>query len=287
MPIIDYLVLGNITHDKTPDGPRLGGTVSYSAVVAQALGLRVGVVTSAHPDDPTLPSLADVAVHLVPAASSTIFINRYNEKGDRTQVVEGQAKVLTLADIPPAWRDAPIVHLGPIAQELDDTLMPASFPGALVGVTPQGYMREWDEQGRVFPRPWRQAPEMLRQSVTILSDEDLGHSDALEAEYAAQAYCLVVTRGYNGATMYRAGQRYDFPAPAIAQLCHPTGAGDTFAAAFFAMLHRHPGQWEYAAEAAVIIASTYVETCLQEGVPTLEDMQTVLQKTRVQAVLNA
>ena len=43
---VDYLIIGHITRDLTPDGPHLGGTVTYSALMAQALGLRVGIVTS-------------------------------------------------------------------------------------------------------------------------------------------------------------------------------------------------------------------------------------------------
>ena len=37
----DYLLIGHIAHDVTPQGPRLGGTVSYGAYTAVALGLRV------------------------------------------------------------------------------------------------------------------------------------------------------------------------------------------------------------------------------------------------------
>ena len=44
---VDYLVIGHVAHDLTPQGPRLGGTVAYSALTAQALGLRVGIVTAA------------------------------------------------------------------------------------------------------------------------------------------------------------------------------------------------------------------------------------------------
>ena len=42
---IDYLVVGHLVRDLTPEGPRLGGTAAYSSLTAHALGLRVGVVT--------------------------------------------------------------------------------------------------------------------------------------------------------------------------------------------------------------------------------------------------
>ena len=36
---VDYLVIGHVAHDLTPDGWRLGGTAAYSALTAQALGM--------------------------------------------------------------------------------------------------------------------------------------------------------------------------------------------------------------------------------------------------------
>lgn len=285
MPAIDYLLIGHITQDQTPDGPRLGGTSSYAAAMAQALGLRVGIVTSANPDDSVLAALPDVPIHLIPAECSTIFVNTYDEKGNRQQVTKGQARTLTYDDIPGDWLTAPIIHLGPMARELDDSLHPRYFPDALVGITPQGYMRAWDDQGNIYPVEWAGMGDVIPHATIILSDEDLGHNAAWEAEYAALAQCLVVTRGYDGATLYRDGKRQDIPAPDIKVLCHPTGAGDTYAAAFFAMLHRHPGEWERATQAAVTIASTYVETCVGEGVPTPDAIHQVLRAARVQAVL--
>jgi len=281
---IDYLVLGHVAHDRTPAGPQLGGTAAYSAVVAQAMGLRAGIVTSAHPADPILAGLDGLAVHLIPAESSTIFVNTYSEAG-RVQVVEGHARTLGLADVPEAWRAAPIVHLGPITPSLDDTVRPESFPGSLVGVTPQGYMRAWDAAGRVSPVPWAQAATMLPHAVTVLSDEDLGHSEALEREYAALARALAVTRNYNGASLYLGGERRDYAAPQIARLCHPTGAGDVFAAALFVTLFRHPGDWDRAMTVAVNVASSFVEHCGDPGAPSLESMRRVLEAPRLRALL--
>lgn len=284
---VDYLVLGHVAHDRTPAGPQLGGTVAYSSVVARAMGLRVGIVTSAHPADPVLAGLQGLDgldVHLIPAESSTIFVNTYTEAG-RVQVVEGHARTLGLADVPDGWRHAPIVHLGPITPSLDASIRPENFPGALVGITPQGYMRTWDEAGHVSPVPWAQAAAMLPHAVTVLSDEDLGHSEALEQEYAALARALVVTRNYNGASLYLGGVRRDYAAPQIARLCHPTGAGDVFAAALFVTLLRHPGDWDRAMVVAVNVASSFVEYCGDPGAPSLESMRRVLEAPRLRTLL--
>ncbi len=286
-PAIDYLLIGHVAHDRTPEGPRLGGTVSYSAVAARALGLRVGILTSARPDDPVLAGLAGVPVHLIPADSSTIFVNTYDDRGHRRQVIEGQARMLTAGDIPPAWRDAPIVHLAPIARELDSTLHPGSFAGALVGLTPQGFLRAWDRDGHVYPVPWEGAEAALPHAIIILSDEDLGYSAAAEAQYAAPGHTLVVTRGYQGATLYHRGRRQDFPAARIEHLRHPTGAGDTFAAVFLAVLHRCPGDLARAMIVANAVTATYVESPLPEGVITLAEMESVLEHARVQESLQS
>jgi hypothetical protein len=49
---VDYLVIGHVAHDLTPQGPRLGGTAAYSALTARALGYRAGIVTACGPDWP-------------------------------------------------------------------------------------------------------------------------------------------------------------------------------------------------------------------------------------------
>ena len=62
---VDYLVVGHITQDLTPDGPRLGGTATYSALTARALGLQVGVVTSAS-EKTSMKAFEGIAGHLHP-----------------------------------------------------------------------------------------------------------------------------------------------------------------------------------------------------------------------------
>jgi hypothetical protein len=43
---INYLIIGHITRDLLPSGPRIGGTAAYAGLTAQAMGLRVGIITS-------------------------------------------------------------------------------------------------------------------------------------------------------------------------------------------------------------------------------------------------
>jgi hypothetical protein len=143
---VDYLVIGHVAHDLTPDGPRLGGTVAYSALTARALGLRVGIVTSVGPET-SLEPLKDIPIISIESAQSTTFENIYTKKG-RLQYLRAQAQQIDFNHIPETWKRASIIHLGPLADELE-SILPQDFSPALLGITPQGWMRKWDAEGRV------------------------------------------------------------------------------------------------------------------------------------------
>jgi len=229
---LDYLVIGHVTRDQTADGWRTGGTAAYAARTAWAMGLRVGVLTSAADD--VSKALAGIAVVCLPAAATTTFDNRYTDAG-REQVVRALAAPLTAAAVPLPWRTARLVHLGPVANECDPALVDL-FPGAFIGLTPQGWMRAWDEQGRVRRAPWEQAGRLLaRADAVVLSEEDVAGDKALIARWAASTRVLAVTRAARGCSVYWQGTAQDVAAFAATEV-DPTGAGDVFAAVFFARL---------------------------------------------------
>ena len=86
---IDYLVIGHITQDLTPQGPVLGGTASYSALTAKALGLKVGIVTSNSPDL-QLDELEGIQIAASYADHNTTFEN-INTPGGRIQFLHHRA----------------------------------------------------------------------------------------------------------------------------------------------------------------------------------------------------
>src|SRR3989304_1624287 len=141
---VDYLIIGHLTCDVIPDGLRLGGTATYAALTAQALGLRVGIVTSWGAEIPLGP-LRNIPVASFPTERSTTFENIYTPEG-RVQILHHVAPRLEYFMVPEPWRNAPIVHLGPVAQEGDPSLG-RYFPTPLVGVTPQGFRRSRGEGG--------------------------------------------------------------------------------------------------------------------------------------------
>jgi len=265
----DYLVIGHVTRDRLPDGSyRPGGTATYAGLAAHRLGRQVGVVTSGLPDEVSVA--AGIAAAVKPAPRTTTFENLY-DGGTRRQFCHAVACRLTLEDIPAAWRGAEIVHLGPVAQEVDPWLVSA-FGGALVGITPQGWLRRWGADGRVQRAEWPEAREVLsRAGVVIASVDDLGGDRALLDQWVRWARLFVLTVGKEGAIVYYGGQQRRLPAYAVAEV-DPTGAGDVFAAAYLVRLSEAGDPYE-AAQYANCAASFVVEGRGAASVPTRDQVE--------------
>lgn len=272
-----FLTIGHITHDLHDDGlTSLGGTATFAAITASRLGLAAAIVTRASEQLITnLPELLPgIAVAACSSPQTTTFVNRYHE-GIRTQYLRARAKSLLPGDIPAAWREAPIVLLGPLAQELSPKIV-QHLPrraGALIAATPQGWMRRWDTDGRVWPTPWIDAETILPHlDVLILSYDDLqpfANSDraanAILARWSMLVPLLIATDGRHGATLFQHNQREHFPAYAATEV-DPTGAGDVFAAAFLCRLHEC-GDPRAAVNFANCVASFSVEQVGIAGIP--------------------
>jgi sugar/nucleoside kinase (ribokinase family) len=261
---VDYLVIGHVAHDLTPDGWRLGGTAADSALTAQALGLRVGIVTSLGPET-SLAQLGQIPVVAIESPNSTIFENIYTKQG-RVQYLRAQATRLDFSYVPEIWRHASIIHLGPIANEVDATL-PEDFSPALLGMTPQGWMRQWDSECRVSRGEWRDADTALaRAGAVVISREDVNGDDELIEHMAQHTRVLVVTESAAGSVLYWNGDRRRFRAPKVTEV-DATGAGDVFAAAFFYRLLNTHDPWE-ATRFATMLASCSVTRPGLEGIAT-------------------
>jgi len=266
---VDYLVIGHVAHDLAPEGPRLGGTAAFSALTARALGWRVGIMTASGPET-SLEPLNDIPVISLESPKSTTFENIYTEHG-RIQYLRAQATRIDLNRIPETWRRASILHLGPIANEMD-TVLPEDFSPALLGLTPQGWMRRWDAESRVSSTEWVNADFALaRASAVVISREDVDGNDELIEHLAHQTRVLAVTEGSAGAVLFWNGDRRRFRAPEVPEV-DATGAGDIFAAAFFVRLFTTRDPWE-ATRFATLVASRSVTRVGLDGIPTSRDIE--------------
>jgi sugar/nucleoside kinase (ribokinase family) len=271
---IDYLLLGHVTVDRL-DVKRvaMGGTATYAAVTARNMGARVGVHTSASYEPGLIDTLRGVLVARIPAEYTTCFVNEYSS-GKRRQTIESVAEKLTYEQILPEWRNPPIVHLGPLCQEIDAAMVDR-FPRSLIGITPQGWMRQWDESGLVRAIDWADADRVLRKAnVVVISEDDVADPSVI-ADWASRARMLVVTLGERGCDVYRQGSSEPSHSPAFrsATEVDPTGAGDVFAAAFLWHLHKSGGDWRTAADWANCVASFVVEKRGVGGVPKLDELE--------------
>ncbi|HXL36057.1 MAG TPA: PfkB family carbohydrate kinase [Ktedonobacteraceae bacterium] len=277
----DFLTIGHVTRDILPDQTfSLGGTVSFAALTAYHLGLVVAITTCADAEllaelPARLPEIG-LAVHT--SSATTAFINTYHE-GFRTQYLRARADQLQLEDVPEAWHKASVVLFGPLDQELSPSLVSLfpRHPGSIFAATPQGWLRRWDENGRVWPTPWAAAGEILPLlDVLILSHEDLlpfangnrTDADAMLSHWSMQVPLLVATDGRHGATLFQHGIAERFPAYPAHEI-DPTGAGDVFAAAFLVYYHRH-GDPRKAVDFANCVASLSIEQVGIAGIPTME-----------------
>ncbi len=274
---VDYLAVGHVAVDITPTAPtgvQLGGTVSYAALTARALGLRVGIVTSSGEGAP-MGALEGIHIVNVPSEHSTTFENLKTTNG-RKQTLHHQAAPIVLDHIPQAWRSAPIIHLAPIAREVDPALA-GKLSGSLVGVTPQGWMRAWDENGQVTMCAWENNEQALRHAgAVVMSVEDINRDLELVEMMAHNTRILCLTEAEAGVVLYWNGDRRRFRPTAVEEV-DATGAGDIFAAAFFVRLHSTRDPWE-AARFATQLAARSVTRAGLNGIPTSQEIEECLME---------
>ena len=277
----DFLTIGHVTRDILPDQSfLLGGTVTFAALTAYRLGLIAAITTCGDADlVAELPArLPKIGLAVRTSTATTVFVNTYNE-GFRTQYLRARADQLQLEDVPEAWRQASIVLIGPLDQELSPSFI-KHFPrshGSIFAATPQGWLRRWDEDGRVWPAPWTAAEDILPLlDVLILSHDDLlpfadgnrTNADAMLSKWSMQVPLLVATDGKHGATLFQHGIEEHFPAYPAHEV-DPTGAGDVFASAFLVYYHRHSDPRK-AVDFANCVASLSIEHVGIAGIPTME-----------------
>jgi 1D-myo-inositol 3-kinase len=281
--MIDFLIVGHIVQDVAPNGFTVGGTATYMSITARNLGRKPGIVTRLAPDFVIPDVLHGIEIHRVDSPVTTTFHNVYHD-GQRQQFLLAVADPIQPADVPDAWRKTPIVHLGPLARELDARFAQL-FPGALVGVTPQGWLRQWDDPStssgwRVRFRCWEEAPAILPHvDVLVLSEEDLsGDCEAMEG-FQHQTRIAVMTQGPKGCVVFTNGLERHVPGFPTREV-DPTGAGDVFAGAFLIRL-QETGDPFQAARFANATASFCVEALGITGIPTRAQVEERLSHSRI------
>ena len=263
--------IGHVSKDRLPDGDFThGGSVIYCSVAARRFGWQPEIITACDSGFKPPDSLADVLWHLIHSPVSTTFRNEYGPSV-RTQTIEAVASDIGATQIPPQCRQATLVHLAPLAQEVDPAIL-SLFPDAFLVSTPQGWLREWNDAGAVRAARWPDAQEVLPQlEAAVVSIEDISGDWTIAETWASLVPILVVTQDEKGCTVFHQGKKEHVP-PRASRVVAPTGAGDIFAAIFFILLFETRNAVR-AACLANIAASMFLEGPGIENVPARDDVE--------------
>jgi sugar/nucleoside kinase (ribokinase family) len=265
---LDYLVIGHLTADITPDGIQLGGTVAFSGLTAARLGLRTGIITS-YSDDLNTSKVLDLWIKRKRSALSTTFKN-VSDGVNRTQYLYHQAEPLTKHDIPIFKFQPKIVHLGPVANEVDPNILEL-FPDSLKCLTPQGWFRGINSEQHVVLQAWEgYEGHLANADIAVISLEDVQKDEEQIAKMASLIPIFVVTENYKGARVYWYNDARFVKAPEV-KYQEDTGAGDIFATAFFYRYCETKDPWE-AGRFATKLASWSVTRKHLDSIPLPEEI---------------
>ena len=267
--MLDYLAVGHVTEDVWRDGRITpGGTVIYAARAAQRMVTRVGVLTAAAPSFDLAAVYPDIEVHRIDAPTTTQFENIYTPHG-RVQITRPcQVDLEPQGDL-----QTKILHLAPVCNEVSAKFASQAARHVFVGVTPQGWLRRWNAQGRVTQHAsnWKDADLILGRADAVVSSlEDVNGDWQILCNWASRCKLLVATQGPDGCTVFVGGKPTHVPAPAVTEV-EATGAGDIFAAALFIALQKGEDPIQ-ACVFANCIAAHSVTLPQLEGLPTPEDI---------------
>jgi sugar/nucleoside kinase (ribokinase family) len=260
---MDFLAIGHACHDTAPSGFIPGGAVTYAGLFAKRLNLETGILTSWGSDYLFKNLFEGIQLHSKFTSQTTIFQNKYI-KGKREQHLLARADEIQTADLPDTWRKAKMVFVAPIANEVNFEFLDV-FKNAIVCINPQGWMRRWDNVGKVFYKAFDNYNILSKADITIISEEDVAMDYKIIHDMATVLKVLVVTKGDQGCDVYFKNKKTTFPA-FTTKVVDTTGAGDTFSTAFL-VYYFETRNLTKAAQYANVAASFCVEEDSIENPP--------------------
>jgi sugar/nucleoside kinase (ribokinase family) len=225
----EYVTVGHVTVDVMEPGGvrRPGGGAFYSALQAARLGLRTLIVTQGSRrelEELLAPYREELEVRIMPAERTTTLATAGMGAERRQRVLAWAGAMSESIEV-----DTSILHLAAVARET-----PSSWRGEaeFVGVTPQGWMRAWDESGEM-------------SHVTLDPETLPARFDALAISELERPWCKLLSAGRVSAVtagsaptrvLLADGSETSVAVPGGVRPREDLGAGDVFAAAFFVAL---------------------------------------------------
>lgn len=284
------LIVGHTTHDRYDDDIRAGGCAYYGAKVYEALGDDVHLATLVGEDFQCAWELDGLEKTVKRHGETTFFANLYPARGPRLQLVAAWAPMIRPEMFDEAVLDDEVVHLAPVLGELDLAEWKDAVDPELLAINVQGWIKIPDPDAGARPdismpdgadvivqRPWEVTVEELEGvDVASLSDEDLIDQGDLKERLIEAIPVVAVTHGDEGASIYVDGEETRLGIYEEADVVDPTGAGDTFAAAFVHRLHAGDDPVE-AGRFASAAASIVIEG---EGASTVDRLDEAAERAK-------
>ena len=252
------VVVGAVTEDRFGSATRPGGAAPYTARALEALGIRARMLVSA-PPGARLDAFASHDLTLVRTTTGLCFDHELDGEERRLRVLSTPDRALAAGDLPASWRDPDALILTPLLPDDMDIESFAALPASRIALVAQGLQRHVASDGAVTllaePAAALFAACDERTSVFLSREEVAPWPRGAVEGLSASCARVVVTRGTDGADVYRAGQVLHVDA-APATPIDTTGAGDAFAAAFTAALACGASDERAGALAARVAAAT-------------------------------
>jgi sugar/nucleoside kinase (ribokinase family) len=249
----EFFSIGHITNDVYPT-PHVSGGVAYSAYVAKLLGYESHIITKCPENSSFISDLNSlgIIVHRLPCSSAdndhkmTTFLNVFDDKGKRTQIVTEKQEPITTNDLayfPSIPRTAEVM-IAPVANEVSPSLLISLAQNHRLHLTPQGFFRRIDDDGKVIRERWPELDLFRLATLIVLSDEDIHFNDSqiVDKETFSDirmiSNLVVLTKGERGSEILRGGEAATLPIHAFPlrseEVIDLSGAGDSYTMAFLA-----------------------------------------------------
>jgi sugar/nucleoside kinase (ribokinase family) len=251
--MFDLVTVGHFAIDSIlpPDvavsAHALGGPPTYVSLAARKLGAKVSVISKVGEDfsENYIAWLNANGIDLsglqrIKNALTTSFTLNYKNE-ERQLQLQSRAPPIMPEDIPDSLQ-AKVIHVAPIANELSgDVVDKLRASAEILSLDPQGFVREFDENGNVLPKRLKDSHilkhiELYKSSlneirmVTGLTDLRL----AMEGIHDYGVKAVIVTRGVRGSILLHEKRFYEIPAYKPRIFRDLTGAGDALIGAFLA-----------------------------------------------------
>ena len=269
MATVGHIVLDYVGRKGHVRGPRPGGPCTYTGLAAHSLDAKMVAVSKVGPDFGRkrlswLQSHGLSTSHIQIASSSTTCFRINYRNDDRNMIVTSICDPMNSDDLS-GFPLSSAIHIGPVLHEISPSLaIHLTNNNSLVGLDPQGYLRQLDSGGRVHIRNWIDHSLLRRIAVLKVSESELSAIIGTKWSFRKLSTLgpdiVLLTKGPKGMIVW-SRENGMFSVPAYETLVRdPTGAGDALAGSFLvAWVRTSDLLWSAAvgsAMASMVVAKT-------------------------------